>query len=160
MMLVQTIRDAPKALYDRLLHMLVWHSTAWLESLLAWTTLAYGFVIMRVIPDETRRLLGNISTPLLAKAMVALGLLWLVAVLWHGQPGGKKERVGRCQAMAGAGFVLWLYLGLDLYALLGLRPLAALVVTLYGCLALGCAICWVRCEFVQREWTARTAVAA
>ena len=152
-------RDAPRAMYARILHMLVWHSTTWLESLLGWTTLVYGFVVLNVIPPETRRLLGNVSVSLIAKAMIVLGVVWLVAVLWHGQPGDKSARVRRCQLAAGVGFVLWIYLALDLIALAGIRPLAALLGNLYGCLAIGCAICWVRCEFVLRDLTMRTTVA-
>lgn len=147
----------PRSIYARLVHMLVWHSTAWLELVLAWTTDLYGLVILLVIPPSTRRLLGDVSISFVASFMVALGCFWLLAVMWHGWPGGKKMRVRLCQFMAGVGFVVWLYLALDLFAVLGLSPLGSLIITLYLCLALACAICWTRCLFVIREWTMRTA---
>lgn len=153
------VRDVPRSIYARLVHMLVWHSTAWLELVLGWTTGLYGLVILRVIPPATRNLLGNVSVSSVALIMLLLSGFWILAVMWHGWPGGKKARVRLCQFATGVGFVLWMYLALDMYSVLGLRPIAALLITLYTCLAVGCSFCWVRCLFVLREWTMRTAPA-
>lgn len=150
-------RQVPYAFYARLVHMLVWHSTTWLELVCAGATAAYGLGILLVVPPATRRLLGDVSIPFVATFGALLGALWILAVMWHGWPGGKKVRVRLCQFMAGVGFVFWLYMVLDIWAVAGLRPLAVLLIILYNVPVIGSAISWVRCLFVLREWTMRTA---
>ena len=150
-------RGVPRSIYARIVHMLVWHSTTWLELVCAIATGSYSLGILLVVPPATRRLLGDVSISFVASFGVVLGGLWILAVMWHGWPGGKKMRVRLCQFMAGAGFVFWFYMVLDIGAVAGLRPLAVLLIILYCVPVLGAAVSWVRCLFVLREWTMRTA---